>query len=294
MKRRLIDRIHDRTWHEAGRVLSRQSNFPALGDAADTCQSVSGSMPWASFCEAFADERISSANFRRTSAVRHIVETVGPVDGQFYAGRISQWAPEFLINSQVETVDTWGDPIRWPGWLLGTRRAFSPTTLRYLATAIWLKQKFQVTPDTAVTEIGVGFGGLAAMNALVSGAVTTLVDLPQVERTAMRMLDETGMGQHARMGHKVDPPKTDLIISNYAFTELSSELQSKYFTQYIKSSTHGVIISNAAIFAPSIRGRCDDDLVSWFNHEGVPAKITTTNEILGPSDHLCSVSLIYW
>jgi hypothetical protein len=113
--------------------------------------------------------------------VRDVVETVGPVDGRFYAQKIREWGPEWLINEAVIEIDRWGNPIRWPKWLLGTSNSFSPTTLRYLATALWLKRTGYLVQKSNILEIGVGFGGLAAMNAIVSGAVTTLVDLPQVE-----------------------------------------------------------------------------------------------------------------
>ena len=294
MQRQLIDRVHDRVWREAGQWLACQPDIPEAAGSDMQSSSISAGMPWADICAAFADGKIEHRNFRRTSAVRDIVETVGPVDGRFYARRIHAWGSEWLTHETITRLDTWGDPIRWPGFLLGTHRAFSPTTLRYLATALWLKRSGYLQAGAEIVEIGVGFGGLAAMNALVSGAITTLVDLPQVEHTALRMLHETGLGGHGRLSLERDQASIPLVISNYAFTELSAASQESYFDRYLKSATHGLIISNAAHFASTIRGRSDDMLVAWLREAGLPAKLEYRNDLLGPGDHLCGVSMIHW
>ena len=251
-------------------------------------------MPWVSICADLADGRLNSHNFRRNPSVRDIVETVGAVDGQFYAGRIREWDSGWLTHQAVAKIDAWGNPIRWPGFLLNTARAFSPTTLRYLATALWLKRNGYLEKGSHVIEIGVGFGGLAAMNALVSGAVTTLVDLPHVERAAMRILGEMGFAANGRLGATHLKPEASLIISNYAFTELNAAVQKEYFEKYLKHAAHGVIISNSAIFASSIRGRSDDELMEWFRAEGLSVKLESINDLLSPGDLLCKVNMIHW
>lgn len=132
------------------------------------------------------------------------------------------------------------------------------------------------------------------MNALVSGTVTTLVDLPQVERAAMRMLAETGLSRHAGSSDGHDTNPAHLVVSSYAFTELSADVQDDYFKKHIIRAPHCVIISNASVFASSIGGRTDDDLIAWFRSEGIPAKLETTNSLLGPGDRMSGVSMIHW
>lgn len=294
MKRKLLDRIHDRSWRELGRILSRQRPLSPEGQSGDHASSVSGTMPWTAICRDFANGISGSDDFRRDSAVRDVVETVGPVDGRFYASRILEWGPAWLDDQTVLAFDDWGSPIRWPGFLLGLRRSFSPTTLRYLATALWLKRSGYVEQGGRIAEIGVGFGGLPAMNALVSGAMTTLIDLPEVEQAAMRAMTEIGLSDHVVSGSSDPVEAVNLMVSNYAFTELDGPTQQHYFDRYIKSAKHCVIISNSSIFASSIRGRTDDELMKWFQSEGLPAKIETSNELLSPGDHLCKVSMIHW
>jgi hypothetical protein len=245
-------------------------------------------------CSAFAEGSMGSRNFRRNSAIRDIVETVGAVEGRFYARRIREWNPEWLTDPRIDEIDAWGDPVRWPGFLLGAPHAFSPTTLRYLATSLWLKKNGYLASGANITEIGVGFGGLAAMNALVSGTFTTLVDLPQVERAALRMLEENKLADRAALGSESDDAVIDLVISNYAFTELNAAIQEDYLHKYLKRATRGVIVSNSSVFAKSIQGRSDDELVAWLRNAGLDAKLDLSNEILGPGDHLNGVTLIHW
>lgn len=294
MKRRIWHRLHDRLWSEVGKSLAHPTVFQQSDAASASPSSVSGGMPWARFCSEFAGGHLGSEDFRRTAAVRDIVETVGAMEGRFYAARIREWGAEWLTDPAVGKIDAWGNPIRWPAFLLGSPRAFSPTTLRYLATALWLKKNRYLSDRARIVEIGVGFGGLAAMNALVSGAVTTLVDLPQVERSALRMLGETGLAAYAKLSAETPTRPATLAISNYAFTELSAPIQESYLTRYLRDAEHGVIVSNSAIFSQSIHGRSDEELVAWFRSEGIPAKIETVNELLSPGDHLNGVTLIHW
>jgi hypothetical protein len=226
--------------------------------------------------------------------VNQVVETVGVTEARFYVRRIREWGGEWLGHPKVGILDDWGNPIRCPRLLLGTSRAFSPTTLRYLATALWLQRSGKLAAGSEITEIGVGFGGLAAMNALVSGVSTKLVDLPQVEQAALRMMSENGLAQFASPSARSGPSASPLVISNYAFTELSAPLQDEYLDRYLRHARHGIIVSNAAVFAASIGGRNDDDIVAWLRNAGIPAVIERENDLLSPIDELCRVSMIHW
>lgn len=287
------DRIRDRLWRAITKHLSVDTEIPAsktdIGEA-----SVSGNMPWIDFCAAYADGKIDSSMFRRYRAVRNIVETVCPTEARHYIKLIQQWDGDWLENSRFIAVDGWGNPIRCPRLLLGTSRPYSPTSLRYLATALWLKRHGKITPGEKIVEIGVGFGGLAAMNEIISATPTVLVDLPQVERAAARMLSDTGLNTSAETSLNCDLPTIPLVISNYAFTELSSSLQDQFLEKYLIKSKHGLIVSNAAVFSSRIGGRSDDQLVNWLRDAGVPATSEDTDELLTPIDKMCGVRLIQW
>jgi hypothetical protein len=254
-------------------------------------------MPWASVCGAYADGTLDGRHFRRLKAVKHVVETVGITEARFYVQRIKEWGPKWLDHPMVLRLDDWGDPIRCPAMLLGTSRPFSPTTLRYLATALWLERSGKMTPGAQIHEIGVGFGGLAAMNAIVSGTTTFLVDLPQVERAAIRMLSELGLNGSAMRANEADRKEDiPLVISNYAFSELSAGLQDDYLAHYLIRAKHGVIVSNAAVFSSHIGGRTDQEIVNWLRGADISVSMEDfrDNDLLTPIDALCDVRLIHW
>lgn len=291
----LTQRLHDRIWHEVSERLTSGGHRPedAVPGAGAGNESVSGTMPWTAACGSFADGARGSAGFRRERSVREVVETLGPSDGRFHAARVLERAPELLRDERVRRVDGWGDPIRWPAWLLGTSESFSPTTLRYLSHALWLRETGRVRQGGWIVEIGVGFGGLAAMNAIVSGARTVLVDLPVVCEAARRALEEMGLGDH--VAHEGMPAgESFAVVSNYAFTELGTGLQELYADRYIKGSAHGMIVSNAAVFSRGIGGRDDEELAALLRSSGVAAQIDRQSPILGPTDLRVGVVELRW
>ena len=86
------------------------------------------------------------------------------------------------------------------------------------------------------------------------------------------------------------------MILNYAFSELSTATQDDYLERYLSHARHGVIVSNAAVFADRIGGRSDDELVQWLRNARIPASIKDeqTCDLLTPIDALCGVRLIHW
>ncbi|MCW1885150.1 hypothetical protein OKA04_10460 [Luteolibacter flavescens] len=292
MKRRFIDRLHDRLWLE----WSSRKTTDTLGESGQAGRegSVSGTMAWPDACAVLARGGGTSRGFRRERAVREVVETLGPSDGRYHARRILTAAPELLRDPRVRAVNSWGDPVLWPALLLGTPAPYSPTTLRYLSHALWLRDHGLVKQGGTIVEIGVGYGGLAAMNAIVSGARTTLADLPPVTEAAMKMLGENGLAEFATPATDSGPDGDYCVISNYAFTELTGELQDHYIGRYLRASTSGMIVSNANVFARSIGGRDDNALVAALHAAGIPARLDPASDLLGPSDHLGGVTLITW
>ena len=291
--RPLLDRLHDRSWTEISKLQTLPNPHPGLGQTPGSAGSVSGTHPWPKLCESYANGTVSSKNFRRILATREIVETLGPVDGRFFAAYSRLAERDCFSDPIFKKINEWGDPVMWPGILLGTPSACSPTALRYLAHSIWLAAEGIVREGGNVVELGVGYGGLAAMNHWRSGTVTHLVDLPGVVDAALKMLASIHMESAAIAGDS-NLPEDFCFVSNYAFTELSSDLQDGYFDTYLARAPRGVIISNANVFAREIGGRTDADLLKWFRNNGLDARVDKTCPILGPADRSCEVSIIRW
>ena len=293
MKRPLADRIHDRLWSLVTEKIEIRKSPPS-SSVLPGDNSISGTMDWPLACSALVSGAWTTRNFRNTHAVRQVVETLGPVDGKHFAEWIKAHAPEYLTDRNVAAVDTWGDPIRWPGCLLGTPRAFSPTTLRYLAHALWLKQKGYVKEGGTIIEIGVGYGGLAAMNALVSKATTIMVDLDPVTKTAMQCMKDLGLGEYATTDYRKATEGKACFVSNYAFTELSRELQDAYASEWIQNTECGVILSNAAVFSDHMHSRNNKEIIEMLGTHGIEARVETRDHILCKSDHQHGNALVIW
>jgi hypothetical protein len=294
MKRPLIDRIHDRLWTITGDWLDIKRPLPSVECIAAVDGSISGTMDWPRACAALASGAWTSKNFRRIHAVRQVVETLGPVDGRHFGKWIRDNAPGYLTDKRVAAIDSWGDPIRWPAAFLGTQRAFSPTTLRFLAHALWLKKEGFVKECGTVVEIGVGFGGLAAMNAIVSNATTIMIDLPPVAEAAILQMNELGLRDFASIDHSKATAGDVCFISNYAFTELSREMQDTYADQFIHHADRGVILSNAAVFADHMQSRDNNQIIELLSKHGIMAKEESCSTILCGSDRYHGNVIVGW
>jgi hypothetical protein len=292
--RSFFDRLQDRLW--TVRLQREALDLPSSVGCAAMGGSISGEMAWPQACAALADGLVSSEHFRRLRAVVDVVETLGPCDGRHHA-RLIRLAghKDWLDDVKMLDLSSWGDPMLWPHVLLGVPHAIAPTSLRYLSHALWLRDQGLIPENGRVAEIGVGYGGLAGMNALVSHTKTTLVDLPDVERAAMRMLQENAL-EHAAIpsAQSEGSEEFDCVISNYAFTELSTELQDQMLSRYIARSRHGMILSNAEVFSRQIGGRSNEELWLALKDHGIQASRHAEHPLFSPADRMCGSVLFVW
>ncbi|MFM7183037.1 MAG: hypothetical protein ACKO2G_16460 [Verrucomicrobiales bacterium] len=291
MKRPFHEKIMDRVWCEVTAVLDHKQ-VPPIEQNEYPAASISAAMDWPAACSALAAGRWSSKNFRRSRFVRQVVETLGPSDGLHFANWIANVRPDALENPLARRANDWGNPIQVPAWVLGTSKPWSPTSLRYLAHAIWLEKNGFTTRGGKVIEIGVGFGGLSAMLAAITGIFSVHVDLPAVRKAAAIQMAELGLG-----GNLSDSPKSDAqycFVSNYALTEMNRDLQNDYIRDFARLADKGLILSNAGHFSGSIGGRTDEELLGELRKAGLDAKLVRESPLLGPSDKLCANCLIQW
>lgn len=98
-----------------------------------------------------------------------------------------------------------------------------------------------------IAEIGVGYGGqCVTLGKLFDMNNYELFDLEPALGLANKYIQNTrlniSIGNHAAPIKL--PNKCDLLISNYAFSELVRNLQDDYFTKIIQSSMRGYVIYN--------------------------------------------------
>jgi putative sugar O-methyltransferase len=145
---------------------------------------------------------------------------------------------EFQKNDQI------GNPIVFDYDGIGT---IAPPTLRYIKILSDLESEFGTLDKLNICEIGVGYGGLCRIISSYFNVKTyTLVDLKPVLMLAQRYLDHYPLNTTLNYKTMNELPKNnyDLVISNYAFTELRREIQDVYLEKVLLSATKGYITYN--------------------------------------------------
>lgn len=126
---------------------------------------------------------------------------------------------------------------------------FSPTVLRYVKVFSDLDLLFGPLKGQRCIEIGIGFGGQATVLDLL-GEVEELqlYDLPPVLSLAEKFLSRAGVSATTSYLDGSNPPlarRADLLISNYAFSELTRSIQLTYLEKVARQTSRGYITWNS-------------------------------------------------
>lgn len=196
-------------------------------------------------------------NFKRDDVYREILEHVTYDEGLLYL-EILKSRKDGVLEKAIDTVlvsDKLGNPIKFK--YEGFKLPFSPTTLRYVKVASDLKKLFGVNLGSVV-EIGCGYGGQALVNnQLLNVNSTKLFDLDFVNKLIRNYLDAqkfTGQYKTALIEDEINS-KYDLIISNYAFSEMPKKLQKIYINKIISKSRKGYLTMNSGMSGPRSEGK---------------------------------------
>ena len=122
----------------------------------------------------------------------------------------------------------------------------SPSTLRYMKVLNDLILLFGDLNNFSIVEIGVGYGG---QSKIIQDSFKikeyNYVDLPEVLDLTKKYLNKFDYKNLNFLDFTNLPEKKyDLIISNYAITECSQEIQDLYVEKIISKSKHGYITGN--------------------------------------------------
>ncbi|MBM4100437.1 MAG: putative sugar O-methyltransferase [Planctomycetes bacterium] len=183
-------------------------------------------------------------HFRRIRNYTAILEHVSPEQGVEYLRHVARRPelvaalPRFAANDRV------GDP-RMHGY--PPHGAFSPTTLRYVKVLGDLLDRFGTLDGLSICEIGVGYGGQCRVIAEWSRpAAYCLVDIRQALGLAERFLDHFALSVPVefRTLNTLPAREWDLVISNYALTELPREYQEAYMDRAVRRARRGYVTFN--------------------------------------------------
>lgn len=187
--------------------------------------------------------------FKRSIYYQEILEHLTYDQGHAYLKVLLERDNSFLKTALDSALicDELGSPVkyRYPG----IDPLLSPTTLRYVKVASDLKNIFGCE-FKEVAEIGCGYGGQALVNdTLLKIGHSTLFDLPAVNKLIEKYIEShllngsyetTTINQHL-------PKRFDLVLSNYAFSELSKPLQLAYIRKVLLRSDRGYLTMNSGV-----------------------------------------------
>jgi hypothetical protein len=187
------------------------------------------------------------SNFKRHPYYQGVLEHVSESQGADYLSVISRQTPQFLhesILSKILENDDIGNPIKYSYRDVGP---ISPTTLRYLKVASDLKHYFGDDLGQDVVEIGCGYGGQCRiLDQLFDIKRYQLFDLPLVNQLISKYLESYIMrGSYCTSTiNTYEPKPIDLVISNYAFSELPRNIQESYIEKVLSKSAKGYLSMN--------------------------------------------------
>jgi len=225
------------------RINQAFSNNFGLKNVLSTSLSDNRSYP--NFCnKASIDYRIFT-KFRRNEIYQQILEHVSFETGNLYLEEIKK--NEITLLKHIEDFkinDNWGTPELFTYAMIGK---ISPSTLRYIKVYSDLRLHFNNLDNKSICEIGVGYGGQCRIvNSINSPKSYTLVDIKPALRLSQTYLDNYILNSKIeyKTMNELDKQDYDLVISNYAFTELPRSIQDVYLKKVILNSKSGYIIYN--------------------------------------------------
>ncbi|MDR1451508.1 MAG: putative sugar O-methyltransferase [Helicobacteraceae bacterium] len=207
--------------------------------------SCSDNLRYPQFCLKASQNLRLFAEFRKNAAYREILENTNASLGAFYLGKIREIRPQLLDRiDAIKANDLYGSPdlAEYP-----TIGKICPSTLYYAKITADLLYYFGSLDNFKIAEIGVGYGGQCRMiNAFSSPFEYTLIDIKPALSLAQTYLDGYALKSRIRYLtiNELSHESYDLIISNYAFSELRRDIQEIYMERAIKPSKRGYMIYN--------------------------------------------------
>jgi hypothetical protein len=199
---------------------------------------------YADFCKkAVADDNVFKS-FKRHPHYTYMLEHVTEGMGRDYYDEIEKEFPYLLdFIDKFKTNDNLGEPNMYYYANIGL---ISPTTLRYIKVLADILNIFGRYDGIDVVEIGVGYGGQCKiLHDFGLPLSYTMIDLPEVLALAKKCNKYHKINNIVyKTPSELDITKCDLLISNYAFTEISREYQEQYVEKVIANATHGYITCN--------------------------------------------------
>ena len=185
--------------------------------------------------------------FKRDLRYQAILEHCTYEVGLAYLEIIKKESPEFIKRIDIfKENDLVGGATTYKYKDIGL---ISPSTLRYIKVASDIKNIFGEIIGDRIAEIGCGYGGqLLIADKVLKFKQWDFLDLPPVLALSSKYIEHHTLSSSyhpiSLNQHRGDVDY-DLVISNYAFSELPSKLQQMYIEKILSKSKKGYLTMNS-------------------------------------------------
>lgn len=187
--------------------------------------------------------------FKANISYRRVLEHLTAYQGLLYLNQAKR-SPHFRRDFRIASnqIDSFGGGEKY---LYRDYGLASPTSLRYLKVTSDMLDLFGSLDRKVVSEIGCGYGGQSiALKVLCNVNDYNYFDLPEVLGLIETCISKVESPKNFQMidGRDVPIVDSDVVISNYAFSELTRKMQDTYLRNVILRAKSGYITWNDLSF----------------------------------------------
>jgi putative sugar O-methyltransferase len=209
-------------------------------------------------------------NFKKNPSYTAILEHVSDYQGKLYLDYIKNNSPELIENvDDFKCNDVYGGSIKVEYPEIGE---ISPSTLRYIKVLSDIKSIFGNIDGKKIIEIGAGYGGQCLIiKKFFKNVDYSIIDLDEASELAQKYLTLNKMDVRTIKISDLQflDEDFDIVISNYAYSELNRTLQDVYYDKIIKRSISGYLTYNFISDIYNVNSYSEDELFIKFSEKNI-------------------------
>jgi putative sugar O-methyltransferase len=224
-------------------------------------------------CQRAATDDTTFNLFKSLDSFTRILEHLDKRTAENYITKIKEYNPWLLDISKFFTNDLYGSPKR-----VSFKSIYaSPSTIQYIGVLSNLINQIGTLHDLSICEIGGGYGGQCKIINDAFGIKSYhIIDLYEVTLLQDKYLKKFNCNFKTFTPENYPLNHYDLVISNYAITEVNEPLRSKYINDILLNSRHGYITCNTPLdttelkkkfnlsVSPDVQGETETNyILSW-------------------------------
>jgi hypothetical protein len=232
--------------------------------------SISDTQQYKNVCINAANDDECFRTFKSNPVYNGILEHVSNDQGRLYLDYIKNNSPELLENiGDFKENDKHGGTVKSNYPEIGD---ISPSTLRYIKVLSDIKNIFGDITGKKIIEIGAGYGGQCLiLNKMFNISEYSIVDLDEASHLSNKYLNINGITPRIIKISDVAniDEDFDIVISNYAYSELDKNLQDLYYDRIIKRSKNGYLTYNFISNLCNIDSYNKEEVFNKFSDKGI-------------------------